>query len=79
VCLKHPGVDESLVVRTACRTLTEIWMGHIDFRTAVRKHDLVIEGPPKLARALPSWFRLNVFVEIERARPPSSAPRARPA
>jgi DNA-binding HxlR family transcriptional regulator len=80
VCFKHPGIEESLVVRTACRTLTEIWMGHRDFRAAIRSRDVVIEGPPKLARALPTWFRLNVFIELERARrPPAPAPApARP-
>lgn len=66
VCLKNPGLEESLVVHTDRRTLTEVWMGHRDFATAIRAREIVIEGDGTLARALPTWFKLNLFVELER-------------
>lgn len=66
VCLTHPGFDETLVVFASTRTLVEVWMGERDFEQAIRSKVITVEGPPKLARQLPRWFRLNVFVELER-------------
>jgi DNA-binding HxlR family transcriptional regulator len=68
VCTKNPGLEETLVIETSQRTLIEIWMGHRDFAKAIRSGEVRVRGPAPLARALPSWFRLNVFVERERAR-----------
>lgn len=68
VCMKNPGLEETLVLETSQRVLIEIWMGHRDFAKAIRAGDVKVQGPAPLVRALPSWFRLNVFVERERAR-----------
>lgn len=72
LCMKHPGVPETLVVQTTPRVLIEVWMGHQDFRTVVGSGQLTIEGPTALARGLPTWFRLNVFVELDRSSRPSA-------
>ena len=65
VCVKHPGIEETLVVSTTLRALTEVWMGGRSFAAVLRSGDLSIEGPTGLARAFPTWFRLNVFVQLE--------------
>jgi DNA-binding HxlR family transcriptional regulator len=65
VCVKHPGLDETLVVSTTLRALTEVWMGHRPFAAVLRAHELTVEGPATLARAFPGWFRLNVFVQLD--------------
>jgi len=67
VCVKHPGLDESLIVATTQRVLIEVWMGERDFAAAIQAGKIAVEGPTALARALPSWFRLNTFVEMERS------------
>jgi len=67
VCMKNPGLDESLVVQTTPRTLIEVWMGYREFGAAIRSGDLTVEGPKTLARSLPKWFRLNIFTEMDRA------------
>jgi DNA-binding HxlR family transcriptional regulator len=67
LCMKHPGLTETLVVQTTPRVLIEIWMGHRNFRAVIGTGELSIEGPPALARGLPKWFRLNVFVELDRS------------
>lgn len=79
LCMKHPGIDESVVVHTTPRTLIEVWMGHRAFAEALRSGDVSIEGPRELARALPSWFRLNVFVQLDAENPPRRARRGRAA
>lgn len=77
ICMKNPGLEESLVVDTTPRTLIEIWMGHRRFADALRAGDLKVEGPRDLARAFPSWFHLNVFVDLAPVKPPSQAGRRR--
>jgi DNA-binding HxlR family transcriptional regulator len=67
VCTKHPGLDENLIVSTTLRVLIEVWMGHRDFATAIHGGEISIEGAAALARAMPTWFRLNTFVEMERS------------
>jgi len=76
VCVKNPGLDESLVVETTPRTLIEVWMGHRTFSAAIRAGDVTVEGPRELARAFPTWFRLNVFTELDREKPARSNARA---
>jgi hypothetical protein len=56
VCLKPPGYDSDLVVRTDVSMLYHIWLGEVDYGTALRCGKLVVEGPRVLARALPGWF-----------------------
>jgi hypothetical protein len=73
VCMKNPGLDETLIVETTPRVLTEVWMGHRDFASVIRARELTIEGPSALSRALPTWFQLNVFVELETGDEPRSA------
>ena len=44
-------------------------MGHTDFADAVRRGDLIVQGPPRLVRALPTWFLQSPFAPVE--LPPS--------
>jgi DNA-binding HxlR family transcriptional regulator len=67
VCTKHPGLDETLIVSTTLRVLIEVWMGHRTFSSAIQAGEIAIEGPTALSRAMPTWFRLNTFVEMERS------------
>jgi DNA-binding HxlR family transcriptional regulator len=67
VCRSNPGFDESLVVSTDLRVLTEVWMGHRSFRRAIRERTIRVEGAGRLAKELPDWFRLNTFAELDRA------------
>ncbi|HMJ15601.1 MAG TPA: helix-turn-helix domain-containing protein [Polyangiaceae bacterium] len=78
VCMKNPGLEETLVVQTRQRVLTEVWMGYRDFSSVIRSGELTIEGPSALARALPSWFQLNVFVQLEQGEE-ASVPSRKPA
>ncbi|HSN81455.1 MAG TPA: helix-turn-helix domain-containing protein [Polyangiales bacterium] len=65
LCLKNPGMEESLVIHTDPRTFTEVWLGHREFGAAIEDGDIVIDGPTKLASSFPTWFLLNEFVELE--------------
>jgi DNA-binding HxlR family transcriptional regulator len=64
VCITNPGLEETLIVTTKQRVLIEVWMGQRDFTSVIESGEVRIEGRAALARALPSWFRLSMFVEL---------------
>lgn len=69
LCLLNPGYEVDLFVRTHLRTLTQVWMGDKDLASSVRNAEVVIEGPPKLARAFPGWLGLSPFAPVPRPYP----------
>lgn len=68
VCVKHPGLDEDLVVTTDCTTLTDVHRGRIAFKAALASGRMRIDGAPALARAFPSWGGLSYFAGVRPAR-----------
>jgi DNA-binding HxlR family transcriptional regulator len=65
LCLTDPGHDVDLHIEGHIRTMADYWMGHTDFADAVRSGDLVVHGPPRLARAMPTWFLRSPFAPVE--------------
>lgn len=68
VCLKPPGFDSDLILRTDVSLLYRVWVGHIDYHAAVRRGEIVLDGPRNLARALPGWFMWSPMARFVRAR-----------
>jgi len=68
VCVKHPGLDEDLVVTTDCVTLTDVHRGRISFAAALSSGRMRIDGPPALVRAFPSWGGLSYYAGVRPAR-----------
>lgn len=66
VCLKPPGFDSDLVVRAEVSLLYRVWVGHIDYHTAVRHGDIAVDGPRELTRALPNWFMWSPMAQFVR-------------
>jgi len=56
VCLKPPGFDTDLVLATDVSLLYRVWLGRVDYNTAVARRGIVLDGPRYLTRALPQWF-----------------------
>jgi DNA-binding HxlR family transcriptional regulator len=56
VCLKPPGFDADLVLATDVSLLYQVWLGRVDYDTAVARRGIMLDGPRDLARALPGWF-----------------------
>jgi DNA-binding HxlR family transcriptional regulator len=65
LCLTDPGHPVDVTVEGHIRTMVDYWMGHTDFTAAVRSGDLRVEGPPRLAAAIPTWFRRSLFAPVE--------------
>ncbi len=71
VCLKPPGFDSDVIVKAEVSYFQRVWFGHIDFDTAVRSGNVVVEGTPALVRAFPRWLLWSPmarFVHLQRAR-----------
>src|SRR5213594_2164286 len=69
--MKPPGIEEDLLVTTDCDTLRRVHMGRLSMREAERMGLWVLEGPPDLVRAFPSWGGLSHFADVAPAAPRS--------
>lgn len=71
VCDADPGHPVTVALTTPLRTLTRVWRGDVGWTDVVRTGELVVEGPPEVRRAVPSWFKLSQFAAVPR---PERAP-----
>ena len=70
LCVNHPGCTADLLIRTDVRTMTEIWAGDTEIRTARRDGRLELSGNPQLIRTLPAWLRPCSLAHIRPAAEP---------
>jgi DNA-binding HxlR family transcriptional regulator len=67
VCMQHPGSDADLLVTAPTTALSGVFNGVDSWDQLVANETIVLEGPPRLARALPRWFQWSPFVPEMRA------------
>jgi DNA-binding HxlR family transcriptional regulator len=72
LCLNNPGKGVDIELRSDLRTMTEIWAGDTQIRTAKEKGRLQLSGNPVLIRTLSSWLRIGLFANV---RPHANALR----
>jgi DNA-binding HxlR family transcriptional regulator len=70
LCLRDPGFDVDLVVRAELAAMARVWMGKLDFATAMRAGSIRLEGHRQWAREFPGWLLLSPYA------PAAPAPRA---
>ncbi len=71
VCLKPPGFDTDLIVRSDLAYFFRVWLGLVDYPTAIRSHGILLEGPSRLVHDFPRWLMWSPmarFVRSERHR-----------
>ena len=66
LCSVDPGFDVDLYVFTDLRTMTAIWTGDEDVRTAIREERMLLTGDADLAEAIPDWLGLSPFAREQR-------------
>ena len=66
LCSVDPGFDVDLYVFTDLRTMTAIWTGDEDVRTAIREERMLLTGDSDLAEAIPDWLGLSPFAREQR-------------
>lgn len=68
VCVKPPGFDVDVTLRTTVRSLAEVWRGLRAIRQEIALGHIRVEGDLRLCRALPDWLLLSVYAPIARKR-----------
>lgn len=66
VCTEAPGFETDVVVTTEPVALMRVFSGITSFRAALEQGDLAVDGPPRLTRALPTWFAWSPFAPAVR-------------
>lgn len=67
VCYKDPELEVDVIINADTLTLHRVWMGRDDFVAAIRRGNIVLDGPREIVRALPDWFALSLFAGIPSA------------
>lgn len=63
LCSVEPGFDVDLYVSTDLRTMTAIWMGWDNVRSALNTQRMMITGDRQLAADMQTWLGLSPFAQ----------------
>lgn len=64
LCLTDPGHDVDIRAAGHVSTFIDYWMGRLEFGDAIKQGLLTVEGPSRLTRAMPRWFRRSLFATV---------------
>ncbi|MBS0468608.1 MAG: helix-turn-helix transcriptional regulator [Proteobacteria bacterium] len=64
LCTVDPGFDVDLYVATDLRTLTEVWLGYLDWTQARRSGAIHVSGSVGRESELRAWLRLGSFAGV---------------
>ena len=79
VCVTPPGFDSDLIIHSDLAFFYRVWLGHIEYDSAVRCRSVVVEGLPVLAKQLPRWFMWSPMARYVRETLAHGGARLRPA
>ncbi|MGW1340729.1 winged helix-turn-helix transcriptional regulator [Kribbella sp. NPDC002412] len=68
VCTDHPGFDSDVVLTTEPVGLMRVFSGIVSLTQATRDGTVTLAGPPRLLKALPTWFLWSPFAPAVRER-----------
>ncbi|MEV0290489.1 MULTISPECIES: helix-turn-helix domain-containing protein [unclassified Kribbella] len=68
VCTDHPGFDADVVVSTDPVGLMRVFSGIVSLTQATTDGTVTLAGPPRLLKALPTWFLWSPFAPAVRER-----------
>lgn len=66
MCLKDPGFDTDLHVRSDIRRFVEAWRGFRDLRQEIRAGQIRLTGPRQLRASFPEWLLLSALAPYRR-------------
>jgi DNA-binding HxlR family transcriptional regulator len=61
VCTQHPGFDSDVIVSAPTPELAAVFSGLEEWSRSVATGAITVAGPPRLTRALPTWFVWSPF------------------
>lgn len=65
LCLKPPGYEFDLEVRTDVRTMVEVWMGRASVQAHLTKGDLQVRGASPLRKHIHRWLGYHDLAHVE--------------
>ena len=68
MCMKHPGFDTDLLVKSDLRRFVEAWRGFRDMHQEIRAGRIKLTGPSALKKVFPECLLLSMFADYERKR-----------
>ncbi|MCP5382168.1 MAG: helix-turn-helix transcriptional regulator [Kordiimonadaceae bacterium] len=66
VCIKPPGYDTDLSVKTDVLTLAEVWRGIRELKTELSSDRIRLVGENDLKKLFPDWLQLSIFAKIKK-------------
>jgi len=69
VCRSNPGFEEDLVVTAGAEVLAEWHLGRTGWHDAIDSGRIVIDGPARLGRDLPTWNRRSAWSRVQGLHP----------
>ena len=68
VCVTPPGFDPDVIVHADLMLFYRVWLGQVDYDSAIRCASIIVDGPPALAKQLPRWFLWSPMARFVRER-----------
>lgn len=68
VCIQHPGYDVDLIITADTAHLADVFQGYVRWKDYVREGVIDVQGLPRLAADIPSWFVWSPWVEVTHER-----------
>jgi len=69
VCLKHPGFEPDVCVKSGIQRFVDAWRGFRSLREEVSSRRINVSGSAGIRRAFPDWLRLSAVSHVPRKRP----------
>ncbi|MCA9955999.1 MAG: transcriptional regulator [Anaerolineales bacterium] len=67
ICLTDPGFDPDLLVTADLAAFYQVWLGRLTFAEVLATKQVIVDGIPALAEALPNWFAYSLAAPTVRA------------
>ncbi len=61
VCVKDPGREVDVYFASTLKTMTDVWLGHRTYTSALKSGELKLSGATGLTRSVRSWLRCTEF------------------
>ena len=64
LCSSDPGYDVDILIKSALRAITSVWICQQTFREAVKKGDINVSGDSRLISKLQDWLRSSPLARL---------------
>ncbi|MCB2090232.1 MAG: helix-turn-helix transcriptional regulator [Alphaproteobacteria bacterium] len=68
VCIKPPGYDTDLTIKTDVLTLAKVWRGIGELKKEISCGHITLEGKNDLKKQFPNWLLLSIFAKIKKQK-----------